>query len=291
MSSVTRTAGIAGSFTYSLTTTPFSAPVMRIYSDAARTTLVHGPLTLTGSAKQWTATYPATLAVGTYYLKFSTVIASGEPALDDVDDTLVLVSVVGSVDGVDDLSPLATVDELATWLQRDLDGDDASANLALELASAAVRGEAHQTFTRIDDHEVVLRGNWSSDLWLPERPVIAVGDIAIANGDGLVGSQALASTAYQWDVGGLMRRYSGWWGGPGAAVTVTYTHGWETIPGEVKAIALQLAANVYESTGASLVMDRDSGVEDVRDATERGNVAVLTKASARVLRRYRPRLP
>lgn len=99
MSQVQRTAGVAGTFSYTLSVVPFAAPVMTIYSDAARTVQAVAPAALAATANPsvFTASYPASLAVGTYYLKFSTAVTNGQPAWIDSDDELILVSASGSV--------------------------------------------------------------------------------------------------------------------------------------------------------------------------------------------------
>lgn len=291
MSNITKPSGVTGAFTYTLNMAPFSEPVMRIYSDPARTVLAYGPQTLAAGASpvQFVASYPSSLAGGVYYLKFSTVFINGNPALDDTDDTLTLVTAGGSI-----ADPFATVSELAIWLQRDLEDDDPSAMMALEVATAAMRAEARQTITRIDDDPVVLRGNWRGELWLPERPVLDITSVQIANGAvdetwDWSGTEILAETAYTWDGMGLVTRAGGgWWGGDRATVLVTYSHGYETIPGEIRGLCLQIAGQVYESTGSLITMDPVEGVDGMRDATTRGNHDLLTQAAKRLLRRYRP---
>ena len=101
MSSVQRTAGINGTFTYTLTQVPASAPKMTIYSNPERTVVAVAEATLVGTANPvvFTASYPATLAAGTYYLSFRTTMTTGQPDFVDNDDTLVLVSPSGSVSG------------------------------------------------------------------------------------------------------------------------------------------------------------------------------------------------
>lgn len=108
MSTVTRTAGVDGTFSYSLSVEPDEAPELTIYSDAARTVeaVAASTLVATASPSVFTASYPASLAAGTYYLRFSTVVTTGQPAVVDSDDQLVLTAVAGSV-AVGDLLTIA----------------------------------------------------------------------------------------------------------------------------------------------------------------------------------------
>lgn len=94
--SSSRIAGIPGTFTYTLSTAPLSAPALTIYSDPARSIVVSTSTTTpTANPQAFTASYPA-LPAGTYYLRFITSLVSG--TLVDADDTLALDAVTGSVE-------------------------------------------------------------------------------------------------------------------------------------------------------------------------------------------------
>jgi len=98
VASVEKPAGSGGTYTYTLTVAPASAPTRTIFSDAGRTTVAAAAtvMTATGSAVQFTGTYPLTLVAGRYFLRhtFSTV---GGAALVDDDDDLLLVNPGGTV--------------------------------------------------------------------------------------------------------------------------------------------------------------------------------------------------
>ena len=108
MSSVTKTAGIDGTFTYTLSVVPDEAPKLTIYSNPERTVVAQAEQTLVATANPsvFEATYDASLAATTYYLGFTTVVTSGEPAVADNDDTLVLIDISGIV-GDDSFATLA----------------------------------------------------------------------------------------------------------------------------------------------------------------------------------------
>src|SRR5688500_3630086 len=101
MSTVTRDAGVNGSFPYTTDAVPFDRPYVTIFSDAGRTTVAVARVqtAATGASNVFTVSYPATLAAGTYYLTFDTVFTSGQPATIDNNDELVLRAVGGSVTG------------------------------------------------------------------------------------------------------------------------------------------------------------------------------------------------
>lgn len=99
MSTVTRVAGVAGTFTYTLNQIPAETPTLTVYSDAGRTVVAVAETTLdvTANPAVFTASYPADLDPGLYYLQFQTVFTTGQPALVDNDDDLTLLTATGTV--------------------------------------------------------------------------------------------------------------------------------------------------------------------------------------------------
>lgn len=142
------------------------------------------------------------------------------------------------------LDTFANVAQLAARLGRTIAEDDARALQILADASAAIRNEARQTINLVEGDVQKLRGSWSQDLWLPERPVADVTTITLSNTLDL-DSEPLAATGYDWDRLGLLRRTSGHWGGSGATVTVTYDHGYDPIPDDLVALCIQIASRLY----------------------------------------------
>ncbi|MFB6535114.1 hypothetical protein ACFCY8_30220 [Streptomyces noursei] len=130
-----------------------------------------------------------------------------------------------------ELPALATVDQLGAWMQREPDELPEGAALVLNTASAIVRAEARQTFTR-GTSTLTLYPNvgWAA---LPQRPVISVQEVR-------AGGQLVPADRWQ-----LVRdrvRVLGH-----QAVTVTYTHGYATVPGDVLAVVLTLAGRVLNN--------------------------------------------
>lgn len=105
----------------------------------------------------------------------------------------------------------------------------------------------------MEDDEIELPGTWSPELWLPQRPVVTVSAVA-------VNALAIPVGGFTWSIGGQLYRgplpvgnaaeaddedprISGW-GGPRSKVTVTYSHGFEEIPGDVVDLCLAVAARI-----------------------------------------------
>lgn len=120
---------------------------------------------------------------------------------------------------------LASVEDLSIRLGRELDIDDEVRSYALlEDASAAVRSYTGQQFTLgTTTKSFKVR---CGKLRLSQRPVVGVSSVQ-------VGGVAIPFTAMAQDVVVA----------PGVAVVeVTYIHGYEVIPQEIKAIVCQIAA-------------------------------------------------
>ncbi|MFJ7250763.1 hypothetical protein ACIQWA_39830 [Kitasatospora sp. NPDC098652] len=128
------------------------------------------------------------------------------------------------------LPPLATVADLAGWLQRTTEELPESAALVLDTASAVVRAEAGQRFTRgTTTVAVTPRG---SVAYLPQRPVVSV---QLVRRGGIV----LPAEDYRLWRDELHFRQLGF--GP---AYVTYTHGYAEVPADVRALVLTLAGRV-----------------------------------------------
>lgn len=185
---------------------------------------------------------------------------------------------------------LATATELRNFLRHALPftaAELASAELALELATGAVKDAAGQDIEPVEDDIFEVAGNWTDEVVLPQRPVTAVTEVQL---NGLV---LVADVDYVFDGVDTLRRgglvlgrelpaTGGYWGGPRARVRVVYSHGFEVIPSSVKGVCLVCAARVFtnptgeiqEATGSySATHARSVGVELSR--TEK---ALLTTA-------------
>lgn len=190
----------------------------------------------------------------------------------------------------------ATEAELEAYTGTSVATDRAS--LLLDSATAAIQAYCRQSFTQATT-TVVLPGTFGEKLVLPERPVTAITLVKI-------GDTTLAvDTDYVWDgahtlyrgtkvdgvlsVNGPDYLIDGWgdWGGPGAQVTVTYTHGHATIPGVIKGVCLALAARTLGSPDG--VNSESVGSYSVSYSRTGGAVSLLDEEKA-LLNKYRRRV-
>lgn len=129
------------------------------------------------------------------------------------------------------LAPLASIDDLQTKIGGK--GDTDKLNLALSLASGRFRGQANNPIS-LTTETVTLDTQGASRIMLPAAPVHDVTRVQVDGTD----------TAYEWSASGVLRfdnplpdRYR--------ALQVTYTHGYDPIPDDIRDVVLEQAAAIY----------------------------------------------
>jgi hypothetical protein len=165
---------------------------------------------------------------------------------------------------VADAPPLADVNDLAVLVQ--LPSTDPRLPLAIRRASDRFRGAVHHPVHLVTDDVTYVSGDGSRTLLLPAAPV--VGSVAIVVTD-LDGTTTLDPSLYQ--IGrrnGIITRTDnhGWPVGL-ENIEVTYTHGYDPVPGEISdavldqaaAIAMTLA-HVQQESGGSQSASYRTGV-------------------------------
>ncbi|MGW4919579.1 hypothetical protein ACWEPO_25165 [Streptomyces albidoflavus] len=189
------------------------------------------------------------------------------------------------------LPSLVTVAELAALLGRTFTpAQEMQAQALLDQASSVVRAYVRQDLTRATSTLTVSMRRADPVLHrcgglvtLPQRPVVDVESVSV---DGV-------STQDWWQEGQEILLRSGSWSSPPAAhrppqVTVTYTHGFDPIPGDIKAIVAQAANRVMVNPNA--IRSETVGGESVTyliPATGEALGVLLSRTEQRVLDRYR----
>lgn len=147
-------------------------------------------------------------------------------------------------------APLATVDELAAYLQQTFSQSDTSAMLVLQIASAVIRDHLHSKITAVTGDVVVIDPINGEYVFLPELPVSAVTLIEVLDDTVLPGVWSTVSPLF-YSVSlaeGLVKAkpYTGqiWPTDPGTW-RVTYSHGFAVVPDGLMAVCVSLAAKIY----------------------------------------------
>lgn len=130
------------------------------------------------------------------------------------------------------------------------DDETLSAQLALDLATGAIRDHTRQHLSLVEDDEVTLNGNTSRQLVLPERPVVSVSTVNI-NGTPIapVGWQLVRDTIW-WgntllNVANATDDLGYGWGTISTPIDVTYTHGFDPIPDGIRAVCAYVAFQAF----------------------------------------------
>lgn len=131
------------------------------------------------------------------------------------------------------------------------------AQLILDIATAEIQSVTRQTISQVTNDAVKLKGNWRNKIVLPEQPVTAVTSVSV------LGLTYVPGSDYSFD--GIRSIYRGavrftpdsgdptfvdtelHWGGPDLTIDVVYTHGFATIPADIKGICLAMAARAFRN--------------------------------------------
>ncbi|MGA5635076.1 hypothetical protein [Streptomyces lydicamycinicus] len=185
------------------------------------------------------------------------------------------------------LPAFATAAELAAVTQAEV--DTTAADLALRSASAIIRNWTRQAITRVDDDVATLRVISECDLILPQRPIVSVSRVR-------VNSLALQDWVLSGD---RLLRTGGWRRLPGTTtypdpglVEVTYTHGWDEVPDDVRAVCLDLAS--MSVTNPGWLRETSDTIDDYQRrrvfAAESLGSGTLSAAHREMLAPYRRRI-
>lgn len=139
------------------------------------------------------------------------------------------------------MAALADPTELAGYLQRDL--DTYSATQALNIASRAIRDFCGWEISEETVTAKVLDTYGERSIWLPTLLLTAVSSVVEK------GVTLTVATDFDWTAYGRLIR-SGRWPNEARSVTVTYTHGYTTVPDSVKGVCLAVAGRRYQNPSA-----------------------------------------
>lgn len=136
----------------------------------------------------------------------------------------------------------ATVAELVTYMNRTfaVGAETDRAQQALDVATSIIQNYTRQRIERVAGETAILRRTYGTIALLPELPVEAVTSVTDDTGTLVV------DTDYEVREGGVLRRLVGTWR---YDLTVVYTHGYATIPNDIKGVTLQLAESWHGHGG------------------------------------------
>lgn len=148
---------------------------------------------------------------------------------------------------------LATIDQLAAFMQQDIANNDPSALLLLDVASGMVRDYLQQELTYSEDTVEVLDPINGYNVILPEFPIVSIYSVETTKDNGNTWTTMDPSTYTLSRRTGVIKAKTGngiTWPSDPESWRVTYTHGFEEIPESLVGVVLGVAARFYVSPGA-----------------------------------------
>jgi hypothetical protein len=134
------------------------------------------------------------------------------------------------------------VADIAAFLQLTIAADNASALRAIDEATGAIQNYCEQAIEEVDDDETTFDvGERQGKLFLPESPVTEVSEV-VENGVTLT-----VDVDYKLGNHGILYRVGTYWYPGIQTVTVTYTHGYATIPQTVVDVCTRMAARAFQA--------------------------------------------
>lgn len=168
------------------------------------------------------------------------------------------------------MAAFCTVDDLEAFLQVIIADDNVSALAAIAAASAAIQNYCRQVLAEVEDDALTLTvPAYRRTVLLPEQPVTAVASVVED------GTTLTVGTDYQWARSGLLTRIGRPWASGWQGVVVTYTHGYATIPDDLKSVCIQAAARAYRAGLGSAVT---AGVPGIQSEQAEGDYSVTFAA-------------
>lgn len=190
------------------------------------------------------------------------------------------------------MADFCTVADVASFLQREISdaGQVTSCERAIAEATAAIKNWCHQEIELVAGDVVAFDvGPGRRKLFLPELPVVSVASV-IEDGVTLVEG---AAEDYQLGDYGILYRVGAYWASGIQIVTVTYSHGYATIPDDVVGVCTRAAARAFQaglrsadSEGVPGVQAKSLGDYSVTFGAEAGggvSEGVLGASAARML--------
>lgn len=164
---------------------------------------------------------------------------------------------------------LASIDDLNNFSQLAIDPSDTAAAFLLKVASGMVRRYLQQDVTAVAG-DVEYCDPVAGGVLLSQLPVTAVSQVE-TSADGVTWTAADPASYVVSRRLGIVSARSGYgvhWPSTPESWRITYSHGYETVPDELKGVVCSIAARFY-STPAGIDMER-TGQRQVKYNLESG---------------------
>lgn len=163
---------------------------------------------------------------------------------------------------------MIAISDLEAFLQQNLSDYPVEAQAACDLATAVVEDYCKRSFAQVENDEITMR--WRPCILMSNPPVTSIASVTV---DG-------QNAEYELDFSGRL-----WPKTRGEQITITYTHGYATIPDTVRLVALRLASRIFKNPNGRVSYSVDGqSIQTASDVSPR----ILTGDEMAILnRRYR----
>lgn len=154
------------------------------------------------------------------------------------------------------MANFATPEDVEAFLQRPFQSGEEvlAAERALTEATAAIRNYCRQYLELVEDEEITLDSKGGSWLFLPQLPVVDVSeviedDVTLTPDDDYILGQH-----------GKLYRVGQTWCKGVQNITITYSHGYETLPDDIVAVCTRAASRAFQAGLRAVETDAVPGV-------------------------------
>jgi hypothetical protein len=149
-----------------------------------------------------------------------------------------------------------TVADVAAFLQLTIAANNVACLAAINEATAAIQEHCEQQISLVEDEDYTFDvGERRTMLFLPEQPVTEVSEV-VENGVTLT-----VDVNYKLGNHGILYRVGTYWYPGIQTVTVTYSHGYATIPEIVQDVCVRAAGRAYQTGLRSAALAGVPGVQ------------------------------
>lgn len=155
------------------------------------------------------------------------------------------------------MTDFCSVNDVAVFLGLDLLDDDAQVLQAITEASAVIRNYCKQEISKVEETAEFFDGGLGDKLFLTQLPVI---EVVLVEEDGRL---LVADQDYKLGNNGIIYRTWRNWASGIRNIKVTYSHGHDAIPEEVKGVCVRSVARLYQAQLKAKKTDGAAGVTGV----------------------------
>lgn len=156
------------------------------------------------------------------------------------------------------MAKFCTVAQVENFLNLDIADDadnNASCEQAIAWATEDIKNYCRQNIELVEDDELTIDvPECRSKIFLPEMPVVSVASVVEDD------EELTVTDDYKLGQYGILCRINQNWKSGIQIVTITYSHGYETIPTDIMEVAVRAASRIYQAGLRSKEHDGVTGV-------------------------------